>query len=65
MFRSFQAIVFNRLEQNLRILLTQTVLFFSVENLKTGMFFWLPELNYAESTNLFLEYIFKKCALLI
>jgi hypothetical protein len=30
MFRSFQAIVFNRLEQKLRILLTQTVLFFSV-----------------------------------
>jgi hypothetical protein len=30
MFRSFQAIVFNRLEQKLRILLTQTVFFFSV-----------------------------------
>jgi hypothetical protein len=30
MFRSFQAIVFNRFEQKLRIFLTQTALFFSV-----------------------------------
>jgi hypothetical protein len=34
MFRSFQAIVFNRLEQKLRILLTQSVLFLSVVRVK-------------------------------
>jgi hypothetical protein len=38
MFGSFQAIVFNRLEQKLRILLTQTVLFFSEESQKMCWF---------------------------
>jgi accessory colonization factor AcfC len=37
MFRSFKAIVFNRLEQKLRILLTQMVLFFSVQNVQNAV----------------------------